>query len=408
MRGFFESYQRRVGETRIPRWTTCLIGSCVFLRRSRTLKFKTQNSKFLLWQASLRAERKTQNSHRRFHPSRQRRGRLLLSRPDADTRHRQRALLPVVLPSCGEVRTARRSQRDIAHRDVESSRGSYLCRHAEGINGQGRRQESRRRSKGVVRCDLPRGAQRACRVETPTRRAHHQHRRWRHHRLCRPRTPDARVRFQGGRLRLRAWSVRNAWQHHRCLFLLVGAAVPHRLLRRRGRHHTHVRGSRSALEGREAAGAHRARTGAAHRGETAVHVATARRRAARDERPPVSLFYHRADIQRRLLAASHDRTFGGCYGGGAAADNARYAQGEQPRVAHALPRGDMPLPPRGVRRKAYGHTAGVHRVPHLAAAALPQELQSAHPDPRRLSLAGLPALHPRRLGEADAAPARYF
>ena len=356
-----------------------------------------QNSKF-----------KTQNSHRRFHPSRQRRGRLLLSRPDADTRHRRRALLSVVLPSCGEVRTARRSQRDIAHRDVEPSRGSYLCRHAEGINEQGRRQESRRRSKGIVRCDLPRGAQRACRVEASPRRAHHQHRRWRHHRLCRPRTPDARVRLQGGRLRLRAWSVRNAWQHHRCLFLLVGAAVPHRLLRRRGGHHTHVRGSRSALEGREAAGAHRARTGAAHRGEAAVHVATARRRAARDERPPLSLFYHRADIQRRLFAASHDRTFGGCYGGGAAADNARHAQGEQPRVAHALPRGDMPLPPRGIRRKAYGHTAGVHRVPHLAAAALPQELQSAHPDPRRLSLAGLPALHSRRLGEADAASARYF
>ena len=68
----------------------------------------------------------------------------------------------------------------------------------------------------------------------------------------------------------------------------------------------------------------------------------------------------------------------------------------------------MPLPSRRVRRAAYGHAAGVYRVSHLAAAAFPQELQSAHSDARRLSLAGLPALHPRRLGEADAAPARYF
>ena len=162
MRGFFESNKRRVGEACIPWWTTCLIGSCVFLSRSRT---------------SQREEKlKTQNSHRRFRSARQRGGRLLLPRPYADTRHRERAVPPVVVPSCGEVRTARRRQRDIAHRDAEPTlctdcRRRLVCRH------------------------LSRGAQRTCGVEAPPRRAHHQHCRGRHRRLCRPWTQDARVRL---------------------------------------------------------------------------------------------------------------------------------------------------------------------------------------------------------------------
>ena len=257
---------------------------------------------------------KTQNSHRHFRSARQRGGRLLLPRPHADTRHRQRAVLPIVVSSCGEVRTARRRQRDIAHRDAEPTLCTDSCR-------------------GFVRCHLSRGAQRTCGVEAPPRRAHHQHCRGRHRRLCRPWTQDARVRLQGGRLCLRAGAVRHARKHHRRLLLLVGAAVPHRLLRRRGRHYTHVRGGGPALEGLETAGAHRARTGATHRRKATVHVASARRRSARDERPSLPLFYHREDIQRRLLAAGHDRALGGSYGGRAAADNARHAQGEQPRVA---------------------------------------------------------------------------
>ena len=184
----------------------------------KNAKPKTQNSKL-----------KTQNSYSCFRSARQRGGRLLLPRPHADTRHRQRALLPVVVPSCGEVRTARRRQRDIAHRDAEPTLGT----------------DSRRR---LVCRHLSRGAQRTCGVEAPPRRAHHQHCRGRHRRLCRPWTQDARVRLQGGRLCVRAGAVRHARKHHRRLLLLVGAAVPHRLLRRRGRHHTHVRGGRPALE----------------------------------------------------------------------------------------------------------------------------------------------------------------